>query len=128
MKPALAERQREAEFRAATDAPGGQPTGPGDPAGSREPVGPTDPTIAPDPKLQKTRFFAATRIDAESAPAAVIQINNEILKHLIGDTGTHVRVRIEIEAERPAGFDDVSVRTLSENADALRFEDVSFEE
>lgn len=122
----LAERQREKEFRAAAETSLGE--GPTKVAPASHHTGSGDHPSEPAPQPKKTRLFAATQIDAESTPAAVIQINNEILKHLIGDTATQVRVRLEIEAERPAGFDDALVRTVGENATTLRFDDVSFEE
>lgn len=126
VKPTLAERQREKEFRATAETSrGDEPTKVAPASGDS---GSSEHPSQPAPKPRKTRLFAATQIDAESTPAAVIQINNEILKHLIGDTATQVRVRLEIEAERPAGFDDALVRTVGENATTLRFDDVSFEE
>lgn len=77
---------------------------------------------------KKRRLFASTNLSAETAPAEFAQVNAEILKHLIGDPDTRIRVRLEIEAERPDGFDEDTRRTISENAATLGFEDCSFEE
>jgi hypothetical protein len=37
-------------------------------------------------------------------------------------------VKIEIEASKPAGFEEGDVRTLSENAHTLKFDQSGFEE
>ena len=39
-----------------------------------------------------------------------------------------LNVTIEIEATSPDGFDDAKVRTVSENATTLKFEQSGFEE
>ena len=42
--------------------------------------------------------------------------------------GVTLTVTIEIEATAPGGFDDAKVRTVSENAATLNFEEGGFEE
>ena len=42
--------------------------------------------------------------------------------------GVTISVRVEIEATAPEGFDDAKVRTVSENAATLKFEESGFEE
>lgn len=42
-------------------------------------------------------------------------------------TGTDLRVRIEIEADRPTGFADSEIRTVSENASTLKFDQYGFD-
>lgn len=54
-------------------------------------------------------------------------ITEEVIAHL-RQPGTHLSVRIDIEATRSSGFDDNVIRTVSENATTLRFDDSAFEE
>lgn len=67
-------------------------------------------------------------LDPNAAPSELLRINEEILRHLIGHTATDVRVRLEIEATRAAGFGTNTMGTISENATALGFQEASFEE
>lgn len=98
------------------------------------PVGPTpgpgpDPVATPvPPKPQKTRFFGAKTLGATRYALDFKQINDEILSHLATTDGVQLTVRVEIEAVTPAGFDDTRVRTVSENANTLKFEQSGFEE
>lgn len=55
-------------------------------------------------------------------------ISEEILAHFVGTSGTELSVRIEVEARRPDGFDADTVRTVSENAVQLKFDDAGFED
>lgn len=55
-------------------------------------------------------------------------IAEEVLTHLRADAGTNLIVRIEIEATDQNGFDERKVRTVSENARTLRFDQSGFEE
>ncbi|MCC2592004.1 DUF499 domain-containing protein [Tessaracoccus sp. OS52] len=81
-----------------------------------------------EPARKVTRYFAAKTLNASGAATDFVQLSREVLAHLVGDTGTHVRVRVEIEAERPAGFDESTVRVVKENATTLRFDQSGFEE
>ena len=55
-------------------------------------------------------------------------VNDEILAHLASSPNVRLRVTIEIEATMDAGFDESKIRTISENADVLRFDESGFEE
>ena len=50
----------------------------------------------------------------------------EVAQHFTRDPGTKVSIRVEIEAERPEGFNDTTVRTVSENAKTLKFKQSEF--
>lgn len=54
-------------------------------------------------------------------------ISDEVLAHL-KDSDTTVTVRIEIEATNTGGFDDGKIRTVSENAQTLKFDQSEFDE
>lgn len=52
---------------------------------------------------------------------------DEVITHL-RQPGTDLVVKIEIEATDAAGFDESEVRTVSENAKTLKFDQSGFEE
>lgn len=53
---------------------------------------------------------------------------DEVLGPLGAQPGVALNVTIEIEATAPAGFDNAKVRTVSENAATLKFEQSGFAE
>lgn len=55
------------------------------------------------------------------------QIVEAIVEQLTTLPGSEVKLRLEIEAEIPAGLDRAKVRTLIENANTLGFVDKSVE-
>jgi hypothetical protein len=55
------------------------------------------------------------------------QVADEVVKHLAGLVDSNVDVRIEITAESGDGFEDEVVRTVTENARTLKFEQHGFE-
>ena len=50
-----------------------------------------------------------------------------MLAHLTR-SGVELSVRIEIEAVKPDGFDEATIRTVRENATVLKFDQSGFEE
>ena len=54
-------------------------------------------------------------------------IAQEIISALAGQHGTTLRVTIDIEAERPEGFTESTMRTVTENARTLKITDTGFE-
>ena len=55
-------------------------------------------------------------------------LRDEILAPLTATPGVTLNVTIEIEATNPDGYDDAKIRTVSENATTLKFEQAGFEE
>ena len=55
------------------------------------------------------------------------KIAEEVIAHLVGQTGANVTVTIEIEAHLPAGVGDQVVRTVTENCRTLKFTSHGFE-
>jgi hypothetical protein len=55
------------------------------------------------------------------------KIAEEVIAHLVGQTGANVTVTIEIEAHLPAGVSDQVVRTVTENSRTLKFTSHGFE-
>ncbi len=55
------------------------------------------------------------------------QVADEVVKHLVGHGRPNVEVRVEITATSEDGFPDDVVRTVTENAKTLKFDQHGFE-
>jgi hypothetical protein len=56
------------------------------------------------------------------------KLMDEVIQHLAGTPDVNLTIRVEIEASAFHGFSDFQVRTVSENSQALKFDQASFEE
>ncbi len=120
VRPEPAKAQRTAELH--DEAPDGPGSGPGpDPGAGPQP----DP--APEPP-GKTRFFGSKRLQADRYASDFKKLADEVLGPLGATLGVTLNVTIEVEAMTDEGFDDAKVRTVSENAATLKFEQSGFEE
>jgi predicted AAA+ superfamily ATPase len=119
VSPERAKAQREAEV------PDKPPVGAdADPGPEPGPGGPPPPAPLPG----KTRFFGSKRLQADRYASDFKKLADEVLGPLGATPGVTLNVTIEIEAGTPDGFDDAKVRTVSENATTLKFEQSGFEE
>jgi len=75
----------------------------------------------------KTRYFGARTLDAQRCAPDFSKVDTEVLQHLAAKAGVELHIRIEIGAHAREGFDDSRIRTASENATTLRFNQSSFE-
>jgi hypothetical protein len=75
----------------------------------------------------RTRFYGSKSLQADRIVLELQSLTEEVIAHL-RQPGTQLSVRIDIEATRTSGFDDNVIRTVSENATTLRFDDSAFEE
>jgi predicted AAA+ superfamily ATPase len=117
--PERAQAQRASELPA-DGAP--VPAGAGaSPAGGPEPDRPSQPP-------GRTRYFASKRLQPDRYASDFKKLAEEVLGPLGATPGVTLNVTIEIEAAAPGGFDDAKVRTVSENAATLKFEQSGFEE
>lgn len=145
VQPALAKRQRDAETAVTAQAastPVSKDSVSKDSAGTSDSGSPvegvpaegTDDTPAdnvaaqPAGPAKKTRFFATKELSRERYGTDFKKIAEEVLTHLSGASDTDLVVRIEIQATNTKGFDESKIRTVSENAQTLRFEQSGFEE
>lgn len=78
-------------------------------------------------KAVKRRFYGVKKLNADKYAIDFRNIAEEIVTHL-REPGTDLIVRIEIEATNSDGFDEGKVRTVSENARTLKFDQSGFEE
>lgn len=129
VKPELAEAQRTAESTPARPAEE-------DPSQDEGNERPGPGTEQPTPKRRvdltftaplKKRFYGTKTLSTDRIALDFKTIADEVLAHL-RSSGTNLTVRIEIEAEDQAGFDEGKVRTISENAATLKFDQSGFEE
>lgn len=123
VRPDIAATQRDAED---TPTPG-------------TPAGPTTEdakkNFEPDPEHPgvynrkfKTRFYGVKTLNTDKIAMDFKNIAEEVITHLRADTSTNLTVRIEIEATDATGFDENKMRTVSENARTLKFDQSGFEE
>jgi len=121
VRPEAAEAQLEAERRKPGNSQPLPPIGPVTNGGDTPPI--------PPPKLKRmTRYHGTVDLDPQRGNKEMATIVEEIVQRLTGLTGTGVTITVEISAEREAGFDDATVRTINENSRTLKFRDHGFEE
>jgi hypothetical protein len=130
VKPEAALRQLEADRareapprRAADDRPGGGEPG----QEAHVPPGHETTRVAAE-RAAPRRFHASVELEPTRLSTAAAQIGDEIVQHLAALLHGDVRVTLEIEARTPDGFPDSLVRTITENANALKFKAHAFED
>lgn len=67
------------------------------------------------------RFFGSVRISSDRYARDIGNITREIIDRLAG-AGAALDITIDIQATKPEGFNEAEVRTISENASALKFD------
>jgi hypothetical protein len=73
-------------------------------------------------------FYGVVVVDPVRMSRDAGQVADEVVKHLAGLVDAVVDVRIEITAKSGDGFEEEVVRTVTENARTLKFEQHGFEE
>jgi Swt1-like HEPN/Protein of unknown function (DUF499) len=125
VKPSVAQQQRQQEAieRRVGDEPLDAPSDKGGDSGTKR-VGPASP--AP-PVVETTRFVGSKTLNAERYGVDFKKIADEVLTHLTATPGIELAIRVEIDAHSPDGIPEATIRTVSENADALKFDTAEFE-
>jgi hypothetical protein len=90
--------------------------------GGRDPADGADGEGRDAPATPKTRFFGSKTLSAERTAHDFKAVSDEVLAHLESLDGADVRITLEIEAIAPNGFDEWRVRTITENAKTLKFD------
>ena len=127
VRPDVATKQREAEsepratseeqLAALVEQHGGSTT--------HDPSAPKVDVVFVKPK---TRFYGVKTLKSDKIAMDFKNIADEVIANLRAADGTQLTVRIEIEATNTTGFEDGNVRTVSENARTLKFDQSGFEE
>ena len=81
----------------------------------------------PQPKTL-SRYYGRVQIDAQRVNREMGLIVEEVIQRLTSQVGSDVNITLEIRAHRAQGFDESTVRTVSENSRTLKFEQFEFEE
>jgi Protein of unknown function (DUF499) len=94
---------------------------------------PGEPGVEPPPESEEheaaaRRFYGVKSLDPQRVSRDADQVATEIVTHLVGLVGAGVEVKLEITADVPEGVPDEVVRTVTENAKTLKFEQHGFEE
>ncbi|WP_250285648.1 Swt1 family HEPN domain-containing protein [Frankia sp. CiP1_Cm_nod2] len=121
VRPDVAVKQRAAEVQA---TPGLAET-PGE-DDAKKPFKP-DPDHPGVYRKARTRFYGVKTLNPDKIALDFRNVADEIIANLRQD-GTELVVKIEIEATKSTGFEEGQVRTVSENARTLKFDQSGFEE
>lgn len=95
------------------------------PAGGAIPIPTSDPVAVE--RSQPTRFFGSVELASGMYGKDFNTLAKEVLDRLAG-TGAEVRITIDVEAVLPDGFEESDIRTISENAQTLKFDQSGFEQ
>ena len=88
-------------------------------------------TVQPEgdtPKETKQKkFYGTVELPPAGAGLKFSEIMQEVVQHFSKDPQNKVKIKVDIEAESPGGFDEATVRTARENANTLNFDQANFE-
>lgn len=126
LKPAIAEQHRPQPASANTGSTNSDfdRSNPGEAVTSPTP-GATKP-VAPAAEALPTRFVGTVMISPDRPAREIHQIVEAVIEQLSTLSGCEVSIKLEIDAEKPDGFEKSKVRTVLENANTLGFIDKQF--
>jgi hypothetical protein len=126
--PALARAQRQSEQPPEVElmpAPGADPTSGVVPVLGYTFVAPAD--SREDRPATTTRFFGVVKVSPERYGRDMSRVAQEILQHLAAASSAELEVTIEVRAVSAEGFTPETIRTVTENAKTLKFDQFGFE-
>jgi len=126
VRPDIAEKQREAEKQDEGDSSTDDGTVDEGGEDGRKDDERKKVVVVEHPTLSKTRFYGVKTISSDKIALDFRNLSDEVLAHL-RDPKVNLVVRIEIEATDANGFDENTIRTVSENAKTLKFDQSGFE-
>ena len=114
--PDRALTQLEAEKQAHEDSEpdDGEPVEP-------EPDDDDDPSQPAAPRI--TTFRGSIKLDSARPTRAFTKMSEEVLTHLLSHPDIEAEVHLEVRIQRPEGFSEHTIRTVTENTRALHFEE-----
>jgi hypothetical protein len=89
---------------------------------------PIDACTCDVPPAKVKRYYGRVQLDSQRAIKDMGLIVEEVVERLTSQIGCDVEIGVEINARRSDGFDEGTIRTISENSRTLKFEDFGFEE
>jgi predicted AAA+ superfamily ATPase len=121
VKPEVARAQIEAEKQAVDQTP--EDVGGGD-ASSTDVA---DDVAEPKGNGKPTRFYGSVHLSPVRLGRDAGEIAEAVVQHLASLLGSDVEIRLDIQAKIPDGAPDEVVRTVTENARTLKFDQHGFE-
>ncbi|MCB0010245.1 MAG: DUF499 domain-containing protein [Anaerolineales bacterium] len=80
------------------------------------------------PVKKTTRYYGRVALDPQRVNREIGVIVEEVIERLTSIPACEVDISIEINARLPEGFDEATIRTVSENSRTLKFGHYEFEE
>ena len=74
-----------------------------------------------------TRYYGRVDLNPQRVNREMGLIVEEVIERLTSLIGCEVEITLEISAKLPEGFDEATIRTVSENSRTLKFEIFEFE-
>jgi hypothetical protein len=127
VKPDIAAKQIEAVTPETTTTAGEGDTGTtttGSTPGGTTTVQPGGETSK---ETKQKKFYGTVELPPAGAGLKFSEIMQEVVQHFSKDPQNKVKIKVDIEAESPEGFDEATVRTARENANTLNFDQANFE-
>ena len=78
-------------------------------------------------RKRPTRYFGTVELDPVKAQLQFSKVATELVELFASSTSARVRIRLDIEAEDPQGFDESTERAARENSNTLGFESSGFD-
>jgi predicted AAA+ superfamily ATPase len=75
-----------------------------------------------------SRYYGRVEVDPKRVNKDMALIVEEVIERLTSQVGCEVHITVEVKAERAEGFDESTVRTITENSRTLKFDQYEFEE
>ena len=87
-----------------------------------------EPILSGPGEKALSRYYGRASIDPQRVNKDMGVIVEEVIERLTSQLGCEVEITVEVHAEKKDGFDESTVRTISENSRTLKFDDYGFEE
>ena len=87
------------------------------------------PVVPPQPAQPKnTRFYMSANLDSTRINRDVQRLVEEVINHLTSVDGSKIELKLDVSVTAPGGMPQSTVRTVTENCDALKVRDFGFED
>ncbi|MCB8944346.1 MAG: ATP-binding protein [Ardenticatenaceae bacterium] len=86
----------------------------------------TSTPATPEPQAT-TRYYGRVELNPQRVNREMGLIVEEVIERLTSLVGCEVEISLEISAKLPEGFDEATIRTVSENSRTLKFDHYEFE-
>jgi len=83
--------------------------------------------LPPAPAKVTSRYFGRVTLDSQRVNREMSLIVEEVVERLTSLVGVEVEISLELQAWLPEGFDEATIRTISENSRTLKFDNFGFE-